>query len=88
MAGPEGAGRAARVAAGSYDAITAPGAAKSAAAGLTHATFLLIPGVGHFAIPKSDCAKHVMLSFLDDPGRPEMDCVSIMKPPAFVIGKE
>jgi pimeloyl-ACP methyl ester carboxylesterase len=55
------------VTAGSYDAITSPQAAQAAAPGLSAATLAVIPGVGHFVVPKSDCAQRVMHSFLADP---------------------
>jgi hypothetical protein len=42
--------------AGSYDAITSPQATQAAAKPLSRATLVIIPGVGHFVVPKSDCA--------------------------------
>jgi pimeloyl-ACP methyl ester carboxylesterase len=45
------------VIAGSYDAITS---AESAAKPLANATFVVIPGVGHFVVPKSPCSQSVM----------------------------
>src|SRR5262245_3472897 len=50
--------------AGSYDAITSPQAAQAAARPLSRARLVIIPGVGHFVVPKSDCAQQVMASFL------------------------
>ena len=73
------------VIAGSYDAITSPQAAHAAAAGLSAATLAVIPGVGHFGVPKSDCAQRVMHSFLADPRAPDLDCLATLTPPPFVV---
>jgi pimeloyl-ACP methyl ester carboxylesterase len=71
--------------AGSYDAITSPQAAQAAAKPLTRARLVIIPGVGHFVVPKSDCAQRVMASFLADPAAPDTGCVAALKPPPFTI---
>jgi pimeloyl-ACP methyl ester carboxylesterase len=73
------------VVAGSYDAITSPRAAQAAAAPLTAATLVVIPGVGHFVVPKSECAQRVVASFLADPSAPDTTCVAALRPPPFVI---
>ena len=73
------------VIAGSYDAITAPPAAQAAARALANATFVTIPGVGHFVVPKSPCAQQVMSAFLAAAKTPDLDCVAALKPPPFAI---
>jgi hypothetical protein len=45
----------------------------------------VIPGVGHFVVPKSDCAQRVMTSFLADPRTPDLDCLATLNPPPFVV---
>ncbi|MGA7490259.1 MAG: alpha/beta hydrolase, partial [Xanthobacteraceae bacterium] len=71
------------VIAGGYDAITSPRVAQAAAAPLAAATLVVIPGVGHFVVPKSACAQRVMASFLADPRAPDTDCVAALAPPPF-----
>jgi pimeloyl-ACP methyl ester carboxylesterase len=74
------------VVAGSYDAITSSQTAEQAAKPLPKGTFVAIPGVGHFVVPKSECAQKVMRSFLADPAAPDVTCVAGLKPPPFNIG--
>jgi len=57
--------------------------AKAAAASLSNATIISIPGVGHFVSPASPCAQAVIVSFLADPGAPDTSCVGVLKPPSF-----
>src|SRR5262245_16636166 len=71
--------------AGSYDAITSPQAAQAATKPLSRATLVTIPGVGHFVVPKSDCAQRVMASFLADPAAPDTGCVAALKRPPFTV---
>jgi pimeloyl-ACP methyl ester carboxylesterase len=73
------------VIAGSFDAITAPQVARSTAEPLPNSTFVSIPGVGHYVVPKSACARSVMASFLADPARPDTACVARLKTPAFDV---
>jgi hypothetical protein len=58
---------------------------QAAAAGLSAATLAVIPGVGHFVVPKSDCAQRVMHRFLSDTRAPDLDCLATLKPPPFVV---
>ena len=73
------------VIAGSYDAITSAETAEAAAKPLGNSTFVVIPGVGHFVVPKSECAQAVMASFLADPMKPDTSCVTWLKPPPFNV---
>jgi len=68
---------------GSFDALTSLAGAKAAAASLSNATIISIPGVGHFVSPASPCAQAVIVSFLADPNAPDTSCVGALKPPSF-----
>lgn len=68
---------------GTFDTLTSLAGAKAAAAKLTHATFIDIPGVGHFVSPQSPCAQQVIVSFLADPAAPDTACVAALAPPTF-----
>lgn len=52
---------------GSFDTLTSLAGAKAAAAKLSNATIISIPGIGHFVSPSSPCAQAVIVSFLADP---------------------
>lgn len=68
---------------GSFDTLTSLAGAKAAAASLSNATIISIPGVGHFVSPASPCAQAVIVSFLADPDAPDTSCVGALKPPSF-----
>ncbi len=68
---------------GSFDAVTSLDFAQSVAAGLSNATLISIPGIGHSVIPFSPCAQQVFASFLTDPSSPDTSCVGPLKPPPF-----
>jgi pimeloyl-ACP methyl ester carboxylesterase len=68
---------------GSFDTLTSLAGAKSAAASLSNATIISIPGVGHFVSPSSPCAQAVIVSFLANPHGPDTSCVGALKPPSF-----
>ena len=68
---------------GSFDTLTSLAGAKAAAAKLSHATIISIPGIGHFVSPASPCAQDVIVSFLADPAAPDTSCVGALKPQAF-----
>ena len=68
---------------GSFDTLTSLAGAKAAAASLSNATIISIPGIGHFVAPQSPCAQTVIVSFLADPTAPDTSCVGALKPPAF-----
>ena len=68
---------------GTFDTLTSLAGAKAAAARLSNATTISIPGVGHFVSPSSPCAQAVVTSFLADPNAPDISCVGALKPPSF-----
>ena len=70
---------------GSFDTLTSLAGAKAAAAKLSHATIISIPGIGHFVSPASPCAQDVIVSFLADPAAPDTSCVGALKPQAFTV---
>ena len=67
---------------GSFDTLTSLAGAK-AAAKLSNATIISIPGIGHFVSPWSPCAQAVIVSFLADPAATDTSCVSGLVPQAF-----
>jgi pimeloyl-ACP methyl ester carboxylesterase len=68
---------------GSFDTLTSLAGAKAAAAKLSNATIISIPGIGHFVSPWSPCAQAVIVSFLADPDAPDTSCVGALKPQSF-----
>jgi hypothetical protein len=52
--------------------------------GLSNATIISIPGIGHFVSPNSLCAQRVIVSFFGDPAAPDTSCVAGLAPPAFI----
>jgi pimeloyl-ACP methyl ester carboxylesterase len=68
---------------GTFDTLTSLAGAKAAAAKLSNATIISIPGIGHFVSPWSPCAQAVIVSFLADPNAPDTSCVGALKPPSF-----
>jgi pimeloyl-ACP methyl ester carboxylesterase len=62
---------------GSFDTLTSLAGAEAAAARLSRATIIRIPGIGHFVAPQSPCAQMVITSFLADPTAPDTSCVGI-----------
>lgn len=68
---------------GSFDTLTSLAGAKAAAAKLSNAAIVSIPGVGHSVSPQSPCAQAVVVSFLADPAAPDTSCVGALKPQAF-----
>ena len=70
---------------GSFDTLTSLAGAKAAAANLSNATIISIPGVGHVVSPASPCAQAVVVSFLANPHAPDTSCVGALKPPSFTL---
>ena len=69
---------------GTLDTLTSLAGAKAAAARLSHATIVSIPGVGHTVAPRSPCAQKVIASFYASPDRaPDTSCVGALKPATF-----
>jgi len=68
---------------GSFDTLTSLAGAKAAAAQLSNATIISIPGIGHFVSPASPCAQAIIVSFLSTPDAPDTSCVGALKLPSF-----
>ena len=68
---------------GSFDTLTSLAGAKAAAAKLSNATIILIPGVGHAVSPQSPCAQAIVVSFHANPAAPDTSCVGALKPSNF-----
>ena len=68
---------------GSFDTVASLDFAQSVAAGLSKATLISIPGIGHSVIPSSPCAQQIFTSFLSNPSNPDTSCVGPLKPPPF-----
>ncbi len=61
---------------GTFDTLTSLAGARAAAARLSHATIVSIPGVGHTVSPWSPCAQSIIVSFYAAPDRtPVTSCV-------------
>jgi pimeloyl-ACP methyl ester carboxylesterase len=69
---------------GSYDAVTASQVARQAAKRLTNSTFVNVPGIGHYVVPKSKCAQRVMRSFVAAL-KPDVRCVAKLEVPRFKV---
>jgi pimeloyl-ACP methyl ester carboxylesterase len=70
---------------GTFDTLTSLAGARAAAAKLSNATIISIPGVGHGVSPQSPCAQAVVASFLADPDTPDTSCVGALKPQRFTL---
>src|SRR5262245_25022450 len=68
---------------GSFDTLTALAGAKAAAAQLSNATIISVPGVGHAVSPQSPSPQALVVSFLADPAAPDTSCVGALKPQPF-----
>jgi pimeloyl-ACP methyl ester carboxylesterase len=69
---------------GTFDTLTSLAGAKAAAARLSRATIISIPGVGHTVSPWSPCAQKVIVSFYGAPDRaPDTSCIGALKPANF-----
>jgi pimeloyl-ACP methyl ester carboxylesterase len=73
---------------GSFDTLTSLAGAKAAAAKLSNATIISIPGVGHGVSPQSPCAQAVVASFLADPAAPDTSCAGALKPASFTVSSQ
>ena len=70
---------------GTFDTLTSLAGAKAAAARLSRATIVSIPGVGHTVSPWSPCAQSVIVSFYANPHvAPDTSCVAALKPARFI----
>lgn len=74
------------VLAGTYDPITPPADAQTAAETLSRGYYFEFPGYGHGITDAGDCAKSIIAEFLADPSvEPDGSCIANNKGPAFVI---
>ncbi|TQF69287.1 alpha/beta hydrolase [Rhodococcus spelaei] len=69
--------------AGTFDAVTPPSQADEAATTLPRSTVVRFPGLGHDVLGVSDCARTVMLDFLDHPDGYDSGCVGSVVVPTF-----
>lgn len=70
--------------AGSFDALTSAHAAAEAARPIPDSTLIVLPGIGHYVLPKSECARKVMAAFIAEPkAKPDGSCVAGLKVPSF-----
>ena len=71
---------------GSYDPVTPPAWAESAADHLPNSQVFIFPGVGHSVIDSGSCAQNILLDFLGDPDRQvDGSCLAEHPFPKFVI---
>ena len=68
---------------GTFDTLTSLAGAEAAAAKLSNATIISVPGIGHMVSPWSPCAQAVIVSFLADPDAPDTSCIAGLVPQAF-----
>ena len=72
------------VIAGSFDAFTSAHAAADAAKPIPGSTLIVVPGIGHYVLPKSECARKVMAAFIAEPRqKPDVSCVAELNVPTF-----
>jgi pimeloyl-ACP methyl ester carboxylesterase len=71
---------------GEFDPTVPPSLAEVAAEDLANAYLITIPGLGHTALGRSECATDLMLDFFDDPSQaPDATCVELLAPLAFRV---
>lgn len=71
---------------GTFDTKTGASLARDAARTLSRSTSVQIPGIGHWVVPQSPCAQHVLASFLASPTvPPDTVCVGGLAPKPFTI---
>ncbi|MFJ8163689.1 alpha/beta fold hydrolase [Streptomyces sp. NPDC096136] len=70
---------------GTFDAKTGASFARDAARTLSRSTSVRIPGVTHWVVPQSPCARKVLASFLARPTAPDTGCVAGLGPAPFTL---
>ncbi|MFI7358203.1 alpha/beta fold hydrolase [Streptomyces avidinii] len=70
---------------GTFDVKTGASWARDVARDLSRSTAVQIPGIGHWVVPQSPCAQHVLASFLASPTAPDTACVDGLEPGPFTI---
>lgn len=72
--------------AGTFDASTAPAWVDQVTSGLSHATVLHLPGVGHGVLPTSTCAQSIVTEYLDRLDATfDRTCIARMSLPVFRV---
>ncbi len=70
---------------GAYDHATPPHSGRDLVGRLSNGHFFEIDGAGHFASARDECAKDMLIGFVDNPGsRPDDSCLGNATVPAFV----
>ncbi|HYD54672.1 MAG TPA: alpha/beta fold hydrolase [Gemmatimonadaceae bacterium] len=71
---------------GAFDPATPPDMARETARTLSRHRLVVFPESGHGVVRTSDCARRLMIAFLDDPlAPPDVPCLAEMAMPRFVI---
>ncbi|WP_060181181.1 alpha/beta fold hydrolase, partial [Streptomyces sp. IMTB 1903] len=70
---------------GTFDMKTGPSWARQTARTLPGSTTVQIPGIGHWTVPQSPCARKVLASFLTRPTAPDTGCVADLTWEPFTI---
>jgi len=71
---------------GEFDPTVPPHLAQVAAKGLTHAYLYTFPGISHGVFASSECARAMMIAFVDDPSQaPYATCLAAMQGLTFRI---
>ncbi|MCC0099514.1 alpha/beta hydrolase [Streptomyces flavotricini] len=70
---------------GTFDVKTGASWAKGVARNLSRSTSVEVPGIGHWVVPQSPCAQHVLASFFARPTAPDTACVDGLRPGPFTI---
>ncbi|WP_030293333.1 alpha/beta hydrolase [Streptomyces katrae] len=73
------------VVSGTFDVKTGASWAKGVADNLSNSTSVLVPGIGHWVVPQSQCAQRVLASFFARPTAPDTSCVNGLEPAPFTI---
>jgi pimeloyl-ACP methyl ester carboxylesterase len=69
---------------GAYDAQTGPQWGSYVAKDLSRSTVVTVPGWPH-GVYHQPCAAKVIVSFFDNPARPDIGCVASIRPPTYSI---
>lgn len=71
---------------GEYDPVHPLSSSEAIAGGLSRATLVELPGLGHGTLDAHPCAADLVVGFLADPAAPvDTSCVAAMPPPAWVV---
>ncbi|MFJ3961896.1 alpha/beta hydrolase [Streptomyces sp. NPDC090036] len=70
---------------GTFDMKTGASWAQRTARTLPRSTTVQIPGIGHWVVPQSPCARKVLASFLTRPTAPDTGCVAGLRWEPFTV---